>query len=413
MRVATRRFSPLTHRPFAPLSPLSTSSRSLSTFLPPHPSYVDFRVLMERDQKSATNPLPNNYMPITYKEWPNGMDEDLYDVVSYLHVLQERYDAVGELLEKKGDDALIDEHYHTLYPTFVKATWGMPEFAKLPHRDLREQLDSETREALTKFVASEEGAEKLTKEREKITKTIDSVLVQTPVVLNDKEISNLLAKSAAEQDEEMWTQYGLNLEQRSTKAGVSKEDYIKSLALSDEKTINEYLRELEFEIKMIRKWQMFVPSLEVERKIRDHLKSEDVQKAIATLKSGDGISGEGEAFELLDTVIKQPKEMIRNIVVQAIREVPTGEYMETADKDFLRVSYANPEDAPGVADPVGFTKWQKAHTTDDQKWRMLRFFTVIFGACMVVQAASVVPGNLHFIKEYGHFVGYRSGYYGK
>ena len=95
---ASRRFSPITHRPIT--QPMMFTARALSTYLPPHPAYIDFRVLMERTNETATNPYPNNYMPITYKEWPNGMDEDLYDVVSYMKLLQLRYAAVGECVHE-------------------------------------------------------------------------------------------------------------------------------------------------------------------------------------------------------------------------------------------------------------------------------------------------------------------------
>lgn len=404
MRVATRRFSPVTHRPI-------TQARTLATFLPPHPAYIDFRLLMERTNETAVNSFPNNYMPITYKEWPNGMDEDLYDVVSYLKILQIRYEAVGELISTKNAD-LIDENWHMLYPTLVKATWGMPEFAQVPHTDLREEVSADLRAKLGEFVTSDDGIAKLEKQQNKVTDTINGVLTQTPVVMTEKEIETFLAMDEESRKIEIFDQYGLDLEQRAKVAGLSSEDYIKSLAFSDEKTVKEYLRELEFEIKMMRKWQLFIPSPEYEQQIRDHLKSDEVVKAIEQLTTGEGVSNEEEATVLLDTVLKGPKNIIQTAVLEAVREVPTGEYLESAEKDFLRLSYADPEmSGTKVLDPVGFSKWQKKTMTDDNRWRMLRFFTVIFGACMVVQAASVIPGNMHFIRHYGHFVGHRSGYY--
>jgi len=406
MRVASRRFSPVTHRPIA-----TQYVRALSTFLPPHPAFIDFRLLMERDNEKGTNKYPNNYMPITYKEWPNGMDEDLYDVVSFLKVLQRRYDAVGELISTKNAD-LIDENYHMLFPTLVKATWGMPEFAKLPLKDLTNLVDEELYASLVDFVTSADGVAKLEAQREKITDTINTVLTQTPVVLKEVEISQLLAMNEEERKEELIEQYGLDLDQRAKVAGLSPEDYIKSLGFSDEKTINEYLRELEYEIKMIRKWQLHVPTIEYEQQIRDHLASSEVVAAIESLKSGEGVKSEEHAFELLDTVMKGPKDIIQKAALEAIREVPTGEYMENAEKDFLRLTYADPEmSGKKEIDPFNTTRWHKATMTDDNRWAMLRFFTVIFAMCMTVQAASVIPGNMHYIKKYGHFIGHRSGYY--
>lgn len=338
------------------------------------------------------------------------MDEDLYDVVSYLKVLQKRYDAVNELISSKNAK-IIDENYHMIYPTLVKATWGMPEFAQLPHQDLREELEDTLREKLGQFVSSDDGVAKLEKQRGKITDTIDTVLVQTPMVLKETEISDLLALNETARKAELLDQFGLDVDQRSSIAGLSAEDYVKSLGSSDERTINEYLRELEFEMKMIRKWQMFIPSREYEQQIREHLQSDDVVKAIDQLKTGEGITGEKQAFELLDKIVKGPKDIISAAVIEAIREVPTGEYMENQEKDYLRCSYADPEDSKGVADPARLTKWQKDHMSDGNRWRMLRLFTGIFGACMAVQALSVIPGNMEYIKHYGHFIGYRSGYF--
>lgn len=456
------------------MHPTSPASALQAAFphakLPPHPNFVGQRSL-PRDATDDFILTPHYYMTDSYTDFPDGMNEYLTPVVLYFQEIQDRWDAISELIKTK-DKSLLAKRWYDLFPSLVRATRGIPAFselawrkdgmyalklaapgaAKIPTADaklkalvkdseleflrnptggtlLNKDLDATASEVyalfkkapeaeiqlledLENFVTSEQGLAKLEKQKEKLTALIQEYLKNTPTVLTQKQIDKLLGMTPEQQSQWLWEEYGFNLEQRAAADNVSPQQYIKSLGLTDAKTLDAYLHEIEQERAMILRYKATIPSAEADKEIQAHLDSKEAKDAMAKIRAGD-YSSKDEAVKLLDAAIGVPKKLISDTVLKIIRDVPVNTHIEGSEKDQLRADYFSPEYGSKIYDPLGIHEFYQKGTTSEDPYKFARFALGALLFSVATTLVIIVPEHRHYVHENHELPGNRSASFWK